>query len=1776
MPHSTENRSRSWARRALSAFLALILLVGIVPASVLPASAAHWADEYLNQLVDWGFMRADQIGNPDEPINRAQFVAIINRAYGYSEMGPIPFADVPQTEWFYDDISIAYTAGYMAGTSSATADPYGYLTREMATCILGRNMMMKDSPAESLAFTDSWMVSSWARGLVKTAVDNYVLSGYPDNSFRPQSFVSMGEMAVLVTRCVGTPINEPGEYTLGDVFDNVTITSSNVTLRDTTISGDLYVSGGVGLGDVKLENVTVLGRIIVSGTGESEKGDASVLLRNVTAQEMLVDNMRDKTVTVRAEGLTEIGRTSVRTNAYLEDNTPDENGLRLITVDGSGCRLDLAGRVKEVVAQAPMTTVQVAKGTVQRLTVDETATNSTVQVNRNTEVKELNLDVASSVTGDGDVKQMNINAPGVTSTVLPEKLYIRPGITGNVGGEDLDSAGAEEYSRDPKILSGYPIASDIAPTSLRADFATNKKGTVYWAISNITDGSVSADDLIKPPSYGSSAVKNGSIDVPTAETLASAQITGLTVSGSYYLSAVMADRRGVRSPVKVISFTTPDNTKPAFAQGYPKMTLVTDTLAQAVVMPTKSCKLYYAVLPQGAPAPTTNELRSASVTGNLGYGVLDVIKNTELTFIASRQLEELKDYVLYLWLCDADGVNSSNVQSLRFKTVDATPPKFDPEASVADVGQTNVNLTVGLNEPGTVYWAVVPRGEAYPKPNLATGHDDDNEEGPDGTLRAKLTTDYAKGQVKNGRFAVKKGSVRITNASTEVPMNITGLAKETAYDLYYVGQDAAGNFTEAVQVIAINTLDNTPPTVRQYFSRYAGKDNTRDPLATTDIILEFSEDIRSSTGAGGGKSLLDLYADVASTDQTTSAQARSQLTDFLKKSITLYQTSTSTTPIKITEWNGSGDPPDTSWINFNNAVVSSKNGKVLLTLPYDGDEVTKSAHSLGSGSTYFFRIANITDNSDAQNAIVPNPVDYETMGTDHNIPTFTTVFAQVHLSVPTLATDGPVVRAGSPDLTGKDNQAFIDYTFRMIPDSTKTVDAANSYDLQIYSGSNIGFDLYCRINNSKDGKGDYITDTNAAKEAGITPKDGADKNKWFYLGNSGEIIQPPEGSGIRGVSVGGNNGMGGLQNFPSVNKLNQNYTYDFVVTVTSQAGVKERGVWTGDVDIQIHVLAGASNDLLNLASNVTEKRRNEYTSKPLTSAGLVSIGQTTSGEKFLALGKTFIDTRLPLFNENFPEIKPGDSFADINVSMDRAGTIYYVAAPLGGINTQGNIGTGSFTGQDLWEKLPEKGQNKLVNGIIQEKYFWLNGNTEEAIKITAPSAQDLMNPNNYKSYVRGTVAYEGGGVTTPINLRGLTPERDYILYFVLKGVSDTPSQVYAYRFTTNASSKPKIKLTDRKNGNVTLDTSSANSATESIPSDLAWIVFTRDVGKTTLEELKIGDIKINDSSDPDNPDKAFVATYDGKATMSPLDALTTTFDNSKVTFAAGATDAVKSKFDRTKNGYSVFDMFATGPQKRALQLMITTPASYDRISDSSKYTAKTEAPSYSGVADWLLKANLETPPASSSTFLILVCGHNTASNVTDWATVDSFAALNDVVVRDSKPPKLKENDVTGTLNYDPTTKTLNGAVRIVFDKNLYWRKTKEDDKLYMVIGGDTGEMAGANGGVGTIGLGNSPSVLFPTGLSISDGEGPRSGFSLVFKDVNVTSGTITLLDKGFFTNESTVATDDKLSITFNIVSPGNSGLTIKKPYCEVRFGSQVVRIEGALYDDAIGGGGANP
>lgn len=122
--------------------------------------------------------------------------------------------------------------------------------------------------------------------------------------------------------------------------------------------------------------------------------------------------------------------------------------------------------------------------------MDEKATDSTLNIASGAEVDNVNLDVATSVTGDGDIGHLTVNAPGSTVTMLPDQITIRPGVEATIDGEKMGSEAAAESSADPRLLAGYPEVTDLAPTSATARFSANKKGTVYWAVTSVTDGSV--------------------------------------------------------------------------------------------------------------------------------------------------------------------------------------------------------------------------------------------------------------------------------------------------------------------------------------------------------------------------------------------------------------------------------------------------------------------------------------------------------------------------------------------------------------------------------------------------------------------------------------------------------------------------------------------------------------------------------------------------------------------------------------------------------------------------------------------------------------------------------------------------------------------------------------------------------------------------------------------------------------------------------------------------------------------------------------------------------------------------------------------------------------------------------------------------------------------------------------------------------------------------------------------------------------------------------------
>ena len=1729
----TSSQRPAWIKRAISLLLTVVMVVGLLPA-VAPRASAHWADAYLDQLVDWGVLRADQTANPDAPLTRAEFMAVINRAYGYTETGAIPFTDVVPTDWFYDDVSIAYTAGYMAGTSETTASPNDTLTREQAVCILGRNMMLEETPGESLAFSDSRDVSSWARGTLKTAVNNYIVSGYPDNSFHPLAAISKAQIAVLVTQCVGTPVSQSGTYSLGGVFGNVTITAPNVTLRDTTISGDLYISGGVGLGGIKLENVNVLGRIIVSGTGESEAGDASVVMRNVNAKAMLVDNMRNKTVTIRADGITEIADTVVRTTAYLEDNNTDDKGLLNISLEGEpGTRLTLAGRIKEVVNKSPDSTVQVAKGSVKKLTVDESATNSTVQIDRNTKVEELNLDVATNVIGEGDIGKLNINAPGSVVTMLPDEIYIRPGLEASIGGVIMDHTDAEEGSTDPRLLSGYPAAKDIAPTGFRADFSGNKKGTIFWAVSSISDGSIGEEALISPPTYGSKAIQGGSVAAPAGGTVVNAQVTGLTVAGSYYLSALLRDEQGRTSPVKVVSFTTPDNSVPAFAQGYPYMSMITDTEAQVTVMPTKTCKMYYAVLPRSAQAPTVNDMKSNAVTNNLGYGIVDLEKNKEEPFMVSRRLEELKDYTLYLWL--TDGINSSAVIPVQFTTKDMTPPEFVVSPYEAGQPQANsVPLAATLNENGTIFWVVVEEGDNYPRPN----NQDPTDNETDG-LRAKLDSDYAKLQVANGMNCLQKGQVN-AQANTEVKFNVTGLQPEKAYDLYYLAQDAAGNYSIRVEKIqgGIHTLDTSRPLVRQWFTSTSGLDETVDPMPDTDIVLEFSENVAYS-----GKDFLSLYEN----------PDKSDFVNALHETITMFeQRIGSPKPNQVYDERNveSGEATeDQCGIDYTKARVEKAtdgSGKVNLIFPAEGLR-------LSSGTTYYFEIMKITDNSTAKNEIRPQKVDFNqaSITEGHKVPRFTVASARLNLTTSTLDEEEYPF-----DLEAEHGEKDIEFSFYVAPESTSRADEGVRYDLLFWSESRISFDLYYRKLDAK--TMEPVTNI-PCPELPTTVTPTKKDNGWYLLNNSGTPISPVQGETKGGVDLHKQFNNATSATFPRLKDLDDSgdYLYEFAVSVTQIGTVTNRKAWSGKVNFYVNAASAVSGrNLENLANGQTEENwRVFYAEKGMNGGGGSTIGVSTlDGSDTLKLDYDFSNTQVPSFTSGAPTFKVGDSSVEIGVNLTLPGTVYYLIAPVapedvttgissirtvvnrvpiknGDVPAVGTDGNVTFKEKTLSDReLYDYNVVPGVGGSGDPNIEDINENPYTESKwVTAPVVDDVrFPPYTNEQFKKGTYAYSGGGGYEPIKpvISGLLPNQAYFCYMVLMGANPREtSQVYLYTFKTSETSKPRITLDDKRNGEVEISTAYGNSNENSVEADLTWRVFTQTQGQNALKGKF--DIPATDSAGntikgyKGDPNDATVLNVD-----TVLKALTTTYD---ATVAYGGTVPGNAQYGKSYNGFTVFDVFADSTEKRAVEKLVSSPEdAYGKVNSGDAATRITgEYGPYADRADWVTDGDGVFPEPAK--YLILVSGHNVNSTTGDgdWSAVNSFAAYNGVVVQDLNPPLLREgNGVGGVINYDPTTKELSGYVVLRFDKDVYWRKNGEETNN-AVVEGEAEPAGGEEVGI----LYNMQPPKDKVGTIEATGGGDT--FTISFEDITADSTEITLLTGGSIVSKAGNPADSPIIIRIN-------------------------------------------
>lgn len=1434
---------RNWLRRGLSGILSLALILALLPGAVLPAQAAHWAMPYAQKLIDWGVMKGYN-GNLalDRPITRAEFVAMMNRAYGYKRLGEMPFPDVHTWDWYYEDINIAYNMGYFQG-ASGYALPKANLTREMAAVLLARNMMLQENVGEGLQFSDSRTLSQWSRGLVGAAADMGILGGYSNadgsRSFKPKQNITRGEVASMLVKAIGTMVNTKGEHDLGDVYGNVTVNTAGVTLKNGTIAGNLYLTGGIDLGDVALENVNVLGEIIVSGGGESHSSQSSVTLRNVTADAMTVDSITDQFVTLRAEGITDIGTTTVRTNAYVDDSSlPGYGGLRLIIQDG-GSLLQLAGNVKEVWNQTPNSELQVVQGSADKITMDERATNSSVLVDGDARVNELNLDVATKVTGEGDIKNLNVDAAGSTVEQLPDDIDIRPGIDADINGSEMNSSQAAESSADPRLLAGYPKVKNIAPNSADLVFSTNKAGTVYWAVSAVSDGSVSEDDLIEPPAYGGKILKSGSVKMTSSNTevKAAPALTGLTQDGSYYVSTVFVDGRGQHSPVKVTAFTTPDGTTPAFSDG-PRMSRITTEVAQVVGMPNKSCQLYYALLPKGATAPTAAELKANAVRGNLGYGTRDVVKNTNVTInVNSRPLDQETDYVVYLWLNDYDGAKSSRVYSVPFKTPDERSPIITRTRPGA-ASENAVEMNVTVDEAATVFWTIIPEGGE----NEAAfeERDIDGEFNPDDrNLQIKIENG-AGSYTKNGKKAISAANANkevliSQNETRPLDSSKTGTA---SYWMYMVAKDAAGNYSR-VEKVKVQTKDDTPPQLLRQDFEPTITDGSGMPRADSSIKLVFSENVKG--GTGDSSVFLTLYEAVQKAvrqkDVDAEVKARSDLGNALYNHIALYNGQTGrdggmaaanykckavtdpTTQEKHVENDYSGTDP---WvINYCYATVQLSGGNLTVTFPTVKDDagniLETSALRLASGATYHFILTGIRDNSVEANPLAANELVTE-VNSVMQVKYFTTKFGTVKMDY--AATELSLGEAYL-DADGNSNKftndpdndpTRIDYHFTVEPESVNGMAEDWLSDMFIAADTSMSFTLYKREFNS----------TGAWTKVGSTDLVVSPGSRWAYRSVAWWFPGPDIATEAP------------VDKFTPVKELGR---WEYAIHVDKLGDEGEFKKWSGPVTMMAYVMAGKQRVLTQQAAAQGGYASDYERLLERFPTDIQSIGYDVAhtAVDHLEMENPFPYQLSPKIrtDQEFPSLDVYDTTADITLNLDSTGRVYWLLIPLDDLagtekGTDGKDVAVDYTGTLTEEKVdkatsysPETAitvkdgatmpplhnvpimfRDKARAGILAADK---NDPRLGELRVESPSQNQIIGnpPINWGTSVqRGKAATATGSELLTsrdlgyIHLENLEANRVYMLVMYTENENGAPNTdgAYCYRFTTDVARRPYFDL----------------------------------------------------------------------------------------------------------------------------------------------------------------------------------------------------------------------------------------------------------------------------------------------------------------------------------------------------------------------------------------------
>ncbi|MGI6588123.1 MAG: S-layer homology domain-containing protein [Peptococcia bacterium] len=473
--------------------------------SIFPDVQNHWAQKSINIWVERGYIGGYPNGKfmPNNPITRAEFCALINRVFGYNRISFLNFSDVPAGKWYSKEIGKAVAAGYLSNYAGGEIRPNDEITRQEVAVILTKILSLKNVQVDRLyRFKDLGDLSFKDSLAINTVVNNNYMKGYPNRMLQPARGMTRAEALTILDRVVGSLYDRPGTY--GLPYDtivlngNVTINTSNVTLRNVIITGNLYLTEGIGDGYVTLVDVKVKGVTKASG---------GTLMNNCDLSSLVADTTNSSKIRLLAQGTTRIGSTDVRAEAKLEEANLVGTGFNDVVFNVSqGAKLELKGAFKKVDVEAPKVKLDFLQGTIDNLTLSLAAQDAKVNLASNAYIKNLKVINKAAITGLGTIGTTDVYANGVTFESVPRTIKLASGVSTTVRGKTVTGTQSSSSSSSwynygnkkivPLFVDDYPRTTNVQTTGFDILLKADEHCRAYYVVLNSGEKVPSAEQVM--------------------------------------------------------------------------------------------------------------------------------------------------------------------------------------------------------------------------------------------------------------------------------------------------------------------------------------------------------------------------------------------------------------------------------------------------------------------------------------------------------------------------------------------------------------------------------------------------------------------------------------------------------------------------------------------------------------------------------------------------------------------------------------------------------------------------------------------------------------------------------------------------------------------------------------------------------------------------------------------------------------------------------------------------------------------------------------------------------------------------------------------------------------------------------------------------------------------------------------------------------------------------------------------------------------------------------